>query len=1003
MPITCARICYMRETSEDDQFWHDRCRDAKTLGFDAVMAADPGRARRMLVDVCNQYGLPLIMDATPPWPETPQAASADLGEQGQDAAGLMDAGYDYLAQCAADGIAGFRCRELAVLPPAHWRALIKSVRSNAPDCRFMAWTPGLAAGQLQQLSDVGFDTAFSSLPWWDGRASWLVDEHARLQGMARAVYMPIADPDAPQGSTGDGPSRGVARLSIRMQAAIVAARGVLVPYDLACRAHREQVVDMNSWIDQRAAMSGQVQMLNGALSPLTVLYRAGMGLLVNPDEHKPAATDWTALLARLPQGRTRLEEVQISTVRSDGPLMQRSSIAAGETALFKAAALEPICRDVLARGKRRAPAVSPALRIAIENVEPTVDSGRFPVKCTAGEALRVQADILMDGHDRLAAQVLWRAADEAGWHEERMAPLGNDRWAATFTPVRIGKYYFTIQAWRDTWGTHREQVEKKHAAGQDVSLDVEEGRQLVAAAHKRAQGRDAGLAATLGELVRHWDLQAMLAPSTANAMSAADPQDCKTTDPVHYPVMADRREAAYASWYELFPRSCGASPNEHGRFRDVIARLPAIRDMGFDVLYFPPIHPIGTSNRKGKNNAVRAQPGDPGSPYAIGSEHGGHTAVHPQLGSLQDFQALLKCARDHDLEIALDFAIQCSPDHPWLAQHPEWFAWRADGSLHYAENPPKRYEDIVNPDFYSRRNGASHQARLWRELRNIVVFWIEQGVRMFRVDNPHTKPLPFWEWMIADIKSDYPDTVFLSEAFTRPKMMYRLAKLGFSQSYTYFTWRNDKQELTAYLSELSSPPASDFFRPNFFVNTPDINPYFLQESGRPGFLIRAALAATMSGLWGLYSGFELCEARAVPHKEEYLDSEKYELRTRDWNQPGNIVAEITRLNQVRRTNPALQTHLGIRFHHVDDGQILFFSKSTRGGDNVVLVIISLNPHQTREGTLDLPLWEWGLPDDARLDLEDMADDRRFSLWGRHHRVALPPERPYLLWRRVQSP
>jgi len=465
-----------------------------------------------------------------------------------------------------------------------------------------------------------------------------------------------------------------------------------------------------------------------------------------------------------------------------------------------------------------------------------------------------------------------------------------------------------------------------------------------------------------------------------------------------YRVYAERPAAAFGSWYELFPRSQSGDQGRHGTFEDVAARLPAIRDMGFDVLYFPPIHPIGRSHRKGRNNALHAAAGDPGSPYAIGGTEGGHDAVHPQLGTLEDFRRLVDAAHAHGLEIALDFAVQCSPDHPWLARHPEWFAWRADGSLRHAENPPKKYEDIVNVDFYGERGGAVRQAALWRTLRDVVLFWIGQGVRIFRVDNPHTKPLPFWEWLIADVRGRHPETLFLSEAFTRPKMMYRLAKLGFSQSYTYFTWRETKQEISDYLAELTQPPVADFFRPHFFVNTPDINPRYLQASGRPGFLVRAALAATTSGLWGMYSGFELCEADALPGREEYLDSEKYEIRARDWNRPGNIVAEIARLNLIRRTNPALHSHRGLRLHAAHSDSVLFFSKATRQRDNVILVAICLDPRQGHAATVELPLWEFGLPDHATLHARDLLHDVPVAWHGKYQRLEFGPERPYGIWR-----
>jgi len=426
----------------------------------------------------------------------------------------------------------------------------------------------------------------------------------------------------------------------------------------------------------------------------------------------------------------------------------------------------------------------------------------------------------------------------------------------------------------------------------------------------------------------------------------------------------------------------------------VIARLPDIRRMGFDVLYFPPIHPIGRKNRKGRNNSLTPAPDDPGSPYAIGSDEGGHDAIHPELGTLQDFRRLVAAARDNELEIALDFAIQCSPDHPWLRDHPDWFSWRPDGSIKYAENPPKKYQDIVNVDFY-----GADATGLWAALRDVVLFWAGEGVRIFRVDNPHTKPLPFWQWMISEVRGRYPDTIFLSEAFTRPKMMYRLAKVGFSQSYTYFTWRNTKQEFIDYLTELTTTEVKEFFRPHFFVNTPDINPYFLQTSGRPGFLIRAALAATLSGLWGVYSGFELCEAAALPGREEYLDSEKYEIRVRDQHAPGNIVAEISALNRIRRVHPALQSHLGVKFYNAFNDQILLYGKMGPGGGDMILVAVSLDPHNVQAATFELPLWEWKLPDHGSLQIEDLMRGGS-SVWtGKLQHMRLDPaELPFAIWR-----
>ena len=527
-----------------------------------------------------------------------------------------------------------------------------------------------------------------------------------------------------------------------------------------------------------------------------------------------------------------------------------------------------------------------------------------------------------------------------------------------------------------------------------------------AAADKTGESVDVDRAAMAGAVA------ALLSSQTRADMLEADSRAFATRPEVVYPVDAERSAASFASWYELFPRSLGNPPGadatHHGTFDDVIERLPAVKAMGFDVLYFPPIHPIGKRNRKGRNNSLTAAEDDPGSPVRHRfEEDGGHDALHPQLGTFEDFERLRRAALEHGLELALDFAIQCSPDHPWLKDHPGWFAWRPDGSLRYAENPPKKYEDIVNVDFYGEGKRGDAASALWLALRDVVLLWVEHGVRIFRVDNPHTKPLPFWEWMIGEVRAKYPDTIFLSEAFTRPKVMYQLAKIGFSQSYTYFTWRETKQEFIDYLSELTGPRSNeslgsaprDFMRPHFFVNTPDINPVFLQRSGRAGFLIRAALAATLSGLWGVYSGFELCEATPVPGKEDYLDSEKYQLRAWDWQRPGNIVAEITALNRIRRENPALRTHLGIRFENVYDPNILYFVKGTEDRSNVVLVAVNLDPYGVHEADFELPLWRWGRPDDATVQVTDLVDGHRFAWQGKTQRMRLDPGvNPYAIWR-----
>jgi starch synthase (maltosyl-transferring) len=558
-----------------------------------------------------------------------------------------------------------------------------------------------------------------------------------------------------------------------------------------------------------------------------------------------------------------------------------------------------------------------------------------------------------------------------------MRPVVNDRWSASFLLERVGRHVFRIIAWPDRYATWRDELEKKHAAGLDVTLELEEGRLLL---------EDIAPGVSSGGMSLSSDATAAIVARTDTRPGRIESRE--------FAVDADRRAAEFAAWYELFPRNQSGDAARHGTFRDVIGHLPAIRDMGFDVVYFPPIHPIGRTNRKGRDNTLSPAEDDPGSPYAIGAAEGGHEAIHPELGSLDDFRALRDAAADHGLELALDFAIQCSPDHPWLREHPDWFDWRPDGSLRYAENPPKKYEDIVNVDFW--RPGAI--PGLWLALRDAVAYWAAEGVRIFRVDNPHTKPFAFWEWLIADIRATWPDTLFLSEAFTRPKIMYRLAKLGFSQSYTYFTWRNEKAEIEEYLSELSTTVA-DFFRPHFFVNTPDINPAFLQHSGRPGFLIKAALAATLSGLWGMLQGFEFCESAAVPGREEYAHSDKYELRARPQRAPGDIVDEITLLNAIRRRNPALHSHRGLAFHPAGNDRMLWYRKQNVDRSNVLLVAVCLDPFGPQQAVVEVPLWEWGLPDDAALTVTDLVHGGVATWHGKYRTIGLDPRTlPFAIWR-----
>lgn len=664
-------------------------------------------------------------------------------------------------------------------------------------------------------------------------------------------------------------------------------------------------------------------------------------------------------------------------------------------------------------------------RLVICDVSPTVDNGRYPAKATVGQSVRVDATIFADGHNRLAARVLWKEAGDRHWQSQPMQLLGSDHWQSTFTPLRQGNLLFRIEAWLDRWQNYHHELYQKFHAQIPVALEVTEGIMLLREVRHHWQQKTSNAGAddegtilkydemavetalktlntslqTLSVLEPKGDLarqaEILLDQQLASAVEVLEPKKFLTRSEQTYAINVERQAAGFASWYELFPRSITESIDRHGTFDDVIGKLPRIRDMGFDVLYFPPIHPIGQKNRKGKNNSVAAEPGEPGSPYAIGSEEGGHDTVYSRLGGLDAFRRMRAAAEAHGLELALDFAIQCAPDHPWLNDHPDWFTWRPDGTIRYAENPPKKYQDIVNVDFYAK--GA--QPAMWLQWRDIVLYWVSEGVKTFRVDNPHTKPLPFWEWLIKDIREQHPDVIFLSEAFTRPAMMYQLAKVGFSQSYTYFIWRNDKNELTDYLKELNEAPVRNFYRPNFFVNTPDINPFFLQGSGRPGFLIRAALATTLSGLWGMYSGFELCEAEPLQGKEEYLNSEKYEIRPRDFAAPGNIIGEITQLNKIRKENPALQTHLGIRFLQADNQNILFFGKFTQDNKNIVLVGISLDPKNSQEATLTLPLQELGAELSDDLEVTELMRGTQLRWRGRHqHWYFNPNDLPFAIWR-----
>jgi starch synthase (maltosyl-transferring) len=630
----------------------------------------------------------------------------------------------------------------------------------------------------------------------------------------------------------------------------------------------------------------------------------------------------------------------------------------------------------------------------IEDIYPQIDGGRFAVKRIAGERVEVWADIYRDGHDVIDCALVWRLEQEREWRRAPMVHHENDRWGGWFVPEQPGRYVYAIEAWTDEFATWRHGFELKQKAGADLTLDAIEGAGMLTKAQAGGPAAAAVILRQCEDFLQTGEVTPLLTEELQNAMVESQLR-ADLTRSQSFPFVADRPRARTGAWYEMVPRSQSQTPGQHGTFKDCIARLPDVGAMGFDVVYFTPIHPIGHTNRKGRNNAPTALEGDPGSPYAIGAAEGGHDAVHPQLGTLEDFREFVAACKSLDMELALDFAVQCSPDHPWLQQHPQWFKRRPDGSMRYAENPPKKYEDIVNPDFSSEDSGA-----LWNALRDVVLFWVDQGVNIFRVDNPHTKPFPFWEWLIHQVQLRHPDVIFLAEAFTRPKLMKGLAKLGFTQSYTYFTWRTQKWELEQYLNELTGYPERDFYRPNFFVNTPDILPFHLQSGEAWMFKSRAALAATLSSTYGIYNGFELLEHEPIPGKEEYLDSEKYEIKTRDWNKPDNIKSYIGDLNRARRQNAALQQTANLRFLGVEDSNVIGFVKESVNQTNSVVVAIALtrDPH---EFWLPLGDVQVGMTGDRRnvAAVENLITGERHPVeWGGIHLRIDPARDPALLFR-----
>ncbi len=988
-PTRTPRICRLDADPNVSDLDH-----VAALGFDHILLTAPPPDLKTLVSAARGLGLSILIDveidqvpaesvsgaavasmfAVAPAPMTDprhppisaQAAVAAVADA-EDAERLAEWWAPRIAQWAAAGVAGVRLLGLLNLPAAAVAPFLIRLRGRCPDLILFAWTPGLAWDSVAHLPQGTVDYVACSLPWWDGQADWLWRELDTLRRVAPVI--------APAGGH-------------HGRLAALLADGWM--RDLPHGSETVEVEQLNALRALPAFDAGVARLLSSPGQPVLALLRTDATdprraqkaalALINLDPAVSAEVEGSAVLSSAGSFGPWRSEAHGTTFDPESKL----TLPPGALVAFAATAL-PSPKLWPLSGAEQAARQS---RLAVEAATPCVDGGRFPSRRTVGDLVEVEADVIADSHDKLCVMLQWRGPGGQDWREVPMRPLGNDRWAAAFPLQELGVHHYTIQAWRDAYATFADELAKKHAAGVPIALELQEGTALVGqAAARAAAAANAALTKVVQSIAKQdadAQRQTLLSPKVAAMMAEADDRPLAVMlDPV--PVQAERVAAGFAAWYEVFPRSMSDDPTRHGTFADVERHLPRVRDMGFDVLYFPPIHPVGRTNRKGRNNSLTPAPDDPGSPYAIGSSEGGHDALHPELGTIEDFQSLRAACAEHGLELAMDFAIQCSPDHPWLKQHRDWFNWRPDGTIRYAENPPKKYEDIVNVDFYA----AGAVPGLWNELCEVVLYWAGQGIRLFRVDNPHTKPLPFWEWMIAEVQARYPDAIFLAEAFTRPKVMYRLAKVGFSQSYTYFTWRNTKAEFQEYLTELTQGAPREFFRPNFFVNTPDINPVFLQTSGRPGFLIRAALAATLSGLWGVYNGFELCEGTPVPGKEDYLDSEKYQLRAWDWDRPGNIVAEITQLNAIRRLNPALHSHLGVTFLPASGDQVLFFEKANKDRSNVLLVAISMDPRYAQYAELGIP---------AAFDVTDLLQDRQFRWTDRTQRITLTPDRPYAIWR-----
>ncbi len=638
--------------------------------------------------------------------------------------------------------------------------------------------------------------------------------------------------------------------------------------------------------------------------------------------------------------------------------------------------------------------------IIIQNVQPRIDCGRYAVKREVGDQVLVSAEAFREGHGVLRTELLWRKESSKHWNRVPMEHTnpGLDQWGASFEPEKIGRHEFKIEAYTDHFASWLHDTKRKYEAGEKLESEAIEGIHLMQDAAKRAPKKAASL---IADWVK--EIEGLTCAREKAAVMFSDPiVEAVCAHPLRkgvetgvsdlYPLYVDRQKARFASWYEVFPRSTGSDPDRSATWKDVEAFLPYVADLGFDVLYFPPIHPIGKSFKKGRNNSLTATEDEPGCPYAVGNEHGGHFEVCELLGPMEDFEQMIKKAAEMNIDIAIDFAINCSYDHPYLKEHPDWFFHRPDGTIKYAENPPKKYEDIYPLNFDCEDRDA-----LWNEMKRYFLFWAEKGVRIFRVDNPHTKPVIFWEWVIREVQKKYPDVIFLAEAFTRPRMMEILGKVGFTQSYTYFTWRTGKQELTEYFTDLTTHSMADYMRGNLFPTTPDIHPTYLHNVEAPAFKIRLALATTLSSVYGMYSGYEFCENEPFPGKEELNFSEKYEFKVRDWKQKG-IRDFVRSLNRVRHANPALQEYTNLRFCDCNNDQLMAYTKTACNGQNTILVVVSLDPEQKQAGTVQLPLEEVGLTVGKGFIAHDLLSDERYCWTGSENYIELSPENPVHIFR-----